>query len=81
MRYLLVLRRVAHLLGEPLYIFGDDVKDFFNHFVHAPEVANHMNTIFLEDSEVDGDFIPRYATGQKYAWRLGLDARWRCIAA
>jgi hypothetical protein len=37
MRDLVVLRRAAHLLGEPVYIFGDDVKDYFNHLENAPE--------------------------------------------
>ena len=32
-----VLRRAARLMGEPLYIFGDDVKDYFNHLENAPE--------------------------------------------
>ena len=36
MRSLLVLKRAAYLLGEPVYLFGVDVKDYFNHMVTPP---------------------------------------------
>jgi len=30
MRDVAVLKRAVHLLSEPVYIFGDDAKDYFN---------------------------------------------------
>lgn len=44
MRSLLVLKRAAYLMQEPVYLFGDDIKDYF---VNAAEVLNLMNTVFL----------------------------------
>jgi hypothetical protein len=34
---LTILRRAAHLLGEPVYIFEDNIKDYFNHLENAPK--------------------------------------------
>ena len=52
-RNLLPLRRVARLLGMPLYLFGDDIKDFFNHLENAPSELPLMNIAFLAE---DADF-------------------------
>ena len=30
LRDMAILKRAANLLGEPLYIFGDDFKDYFS---------------------------------------------------
>lgn len=60
MRSLLVLKRAAYLMQEPVYLFGDDVKDYFNHFTHASEVLHHMNTIFL-DTENTPASLQRYS--------------------
>ena len=59
-RSLLVLKRAAHLMGEPVYLFGDDVKDYFNHLVHASEVLPLMNTIFLDADDLADE--PQYTT-------------------
>ena len=40
---LAVLRAAAHLLGMPLYIFGNDIKELFNHFENAPSELPLMN--------------------------------------
>ena len=53
MRALVVLKRAAFLLQEPIYVIGDDVKDFFNHLVHASEDLHKMNTIFLDAQDLD----------------------------
>ena len=58
MQNIVVLKHVAQILNEPVYIFGDDIKDYFNHFVNAPEESWKLNTIFLDDHdlEAEGDF-------------------------
>jgi hypothetical protein len=48
---LIVLRRAAHLLGERVYIFGDDIKDYFNHQENATEELWKCVITFLGDSE------------------------------
>ena len=48
MRILTVLKNAAHRMGESIYIFGDDVKDYFNHLVNAAEERWKINTIFLD---------------------------------
>lgn len=40
-------------MQEPVYFFGDDVKDFSNHFVHAAEVHHLMDTIFLDNGDLE----------------------------
>lgn len=52
MRDLSILKRAGRLLGEPVYLFGDDVKDYFNHFPIAPEDLWKSGVIFLG---ADGD--------------------------
>jgi len=52
MRALVVLKRASHLLGEPVYVIGDDVKDYFNHLVHASEVLHLMNIVSLNAGDV-----------------------------
>lgn len=32
-RSLVVLQHAGYLMGEPVYVFGDDIKDYFNHFM------------------------------------------------
>lgn len=61
MRSLAVLRRAAHLMGEPVYLFGDDVKDYFNHFVHAAEIKHHVNTVFLDAGDLQDPPLYREA--------------------
>jgi hypothetical protein len=48
---LTILRRAAHLLGEPVYIFGDDIKDYFNHLDNAPEELWKCVISFLGDAQ------------------------------
>ena len=53
-RQLLPLRRIARKLGEPLYLFGDDIKDFFNHLENAPSELPLMNIAFIgEEDDLD----------------------------
>ena len=49
MRDLVVLRRAAHVLDEPVYLFGDDIKDWFNHMVNAAEELAKHNVIWVAD--------------------------------
>ena len=51
MRDLVVLRRAASLLGEPLYVFCDDAADFFSQLSLAPEEWHLMGVIFLRGDE------------------------------
>lgn len=44
---LAVLRRAGKVLGMPVYLFGDDVKDFFNHMENSPSELPLMNIVFL----------------------------------
>ena len=44
---LAVLGRAAFLLGEPLYIFGDDAKDFFNQLAMAESELWKLNVVFV----------------------------------
>ena len=53
MRALVVLSRAAHLLGESIYVVGDDVKDYFNHLTHASEELYKMNIVFINSGDVD----------------------------
>lgn len=53
MRSLVILKRAAYRMQEPVYFFGDDVKDFSNHFVHAAEVHHLMDTIFLDNGDLE----------------------------
>lgn len=49
---LAVLRAAAKRLNRPLYLFGNDIKNFFNHFENAPSELPLMDIIFLGE---DGD--------------------------
>lgn len=88
MRSLLVLRRVAYLMQEPVYLFGDDVKDCFNHFVQAAEVLHLMNTIFIDNSNNIGAegftmaMAPSFLS-TKGGWVLGYTRTpsWHMISA
>ena len=53
MRDLTVLKRAAFLLDEPIYVFGDDVKHFFNHFPAAPEELWKSSVVFIDSSGVE----------------------------
>ena len=51
MRNLSVLRRVAYLLGEPLYIFVDDCADYFSQLAMSPEAWPLLGIAFIRDEE------------------------------
>lgn len=52
MRDMAVLKRAADLLGEPVYIFGDDVKDFFNQLAIAEADLPKLGIVFLRGDEL-----------------------------
>ena len=51
MRDLVVLRRAARILKEPLYVFCDDAADFFSQLALAPEDWHLMGVIFLKSAD------------------------------
>ena len=51
---LAVLRRAAEVLGEPLYIFGDDAKDYFNQLAMATSELHKLGIVFLaHEGDID----------------------------
>ena len=50
MRDLSILLAAARLLGEPLYIFGDDARDHFNQLAIASEDWNKLGVVFIHDA-------------------------------
>ena len=55
MRSLGILRRAAHVLGEPIYIFSDDGADWFNQLALSPESWPLFNVAFLESETPEGE--------------------------
>ena len=51
MRAIAVLRRAAEVLGEPIYIFGDDAKDYFNQLAMATSELWKLNVVFLAEAD------------------------------
>ena len=52
MRDLAVLRHAAHVLREPIYVFGDDAKDYFNQLAMSSSELWKLGIVFLAS---DGD--------------------------
>ena len=50
-----VLSRAARRLGWPIYIFGNDVKDYFNHLENAVSELPLMNIAWIGDGELEAD--------------------------
>ena len=44
-----ILRHAAALLGEPLYLFCDDAKDYFNQLAMAPSELHKLGIVFIRD--------------------------------
>jgi hypothetical protein len=55
MHDLVVLNRHARRLGLPIYIFGNDVKDYFNHLENAVSELPLMNIAWLDDDDLEAD--------------------------
>ena len=53
MHDLAILRRAAAILGEPIFVFTDDIKDFFNQLAIAECDLHKLNFIFLAESQDD----------------------------
>ena len=54
MRDMAILRRAAHVLDSPIYVIGDDLKDFFNQLAMASSELHKLGIVFLaQDGEVD----------------------------
>jgi len=51
MRAIAVLRRAAEVLSEPIYIFGDDAKDYFNQLAMATSELWKLNVVFLAEAD------------------------------
>ena len=59
MNDLTVLKRAAFLMGEPVYLLGDDFKDYFNQLESAPEELWKSGIAFLrEDDALDTQYAP-----------------------
>ncbi len=48
---LAILRRGAHILGEPIYIFNDDAKDYFNQLAIAECDLHKLGIVFLDSAD------------------------------
>ena len=76
MRDLSVLLAASRLLGEPIYIFGDDARDHFNQLAISSEDWNLLGVIFLHDL----DTAPAVASPRERVFfvserRLGFGAK------
>ena len=75
MRDLSVLSAAARLLDEPIYILGDDAKDYFNQLAIAPEDWFKLGVVFLHAD----DELSRPGTNDRIFFvserRLGFGAR------
>ena len=49
MRDLAILRRAAELLNLPIYVMGDDAKDYFNQLAMSSSELHKLNIVFLRD--------------------------------
>ena len=47
MRDLAILRRAAEVLQEPIYVFGTDLRDYFNTLAMATSELHKLNIIFV----------------------------------
>jgi hypothetical protein len=75
MRDLSILLAAARHLDEPLYVFGDDAKDYFNQLAIASEDWWKLGVVFLHAEEVGA---PRSAHERLFfvsERRLGFGAR------
>ena len=58
MHDLAILKRAAQILGVPVYIFGDDARDYFNQLAMAECELHKVNIVFLSE---EGDVLARDA--------------------
>lgn len=58
MRDMAILRRAAHLLNEPIYVFGDDAKDYFNQLTMASSELHKLGIVFLAHEGEASDAPP-----------------------
>ena len=64
MHDLACLKRTATRLQLPIYIFGNDVKDYFNHMENAISELPLMNVAWIGDEELSADARQRaYSDG------------------
>ena len=52
MRDLSILKAAAHALQEPVYLFGDDAKDYFSQLAMAPEAWWQLGVVFLSAEQL-----------------------------
>ena len=50
---LAVLGRLAKRLGEPIYVFGNDVKDYFNHLINDVSELALMQIVWVGADDFD----------------------------
>ena len=65
-RDLAILKAAAEAMGEPVYLFGDDAKDYFNQLVLSPEVWWQFGIVLMAPAEVEDavDGRPQPKPGQ-----------------
>ena len=62
---LAVLSRAARRLNLPIYILGNDVKDYFNHLENAVSELPLMNIAWIDSGQLEADARRRaYSDGQ-----------------
>ena len=49
------LSRTARRLGMPIYVMGNDVKDYFNHLENAASELPLMNIAWIDDGDLEAD--------------------------
>lgn len=62
LRMLAMLSRAANALNEPLYVFGDDIKDYFNQLAIATTDLWKLGIIFLSQTD-DEAVLSTYPRG------------------
>ena len=55
MHDLCVLSRASRRLKQPIYVFGNDVKDYFNHLENDPSELPLMNVAWIDDDMLEAD--------------------------
>ena len=62
MQYLAILRRAAEFLDEPIYVFGDDAKDYFNQLGVSSSELWKLGLVLLEHQ---GDLTDAPSSGSR----------------
>ena len=75
MRDISILLAAARRLDEPLYIFGDDAKDYFNQLAMAPEEWWKFGVVFIHADDIQVPRAPHERLFFVSERRIGFGAR------